>query len=671
MMSRRCVLACWILLSGLLGLLFLYGENDYTELAFSHESGFYDEAFELSLYAPKGTEIYYTLDGSEPDEKAIKYTEPILIGDASQRENVYSMRTDVSAGFMAEEIAMYSTMDLGYAAPDYLIDKCTIVRAAFLDADGSFSESRTESYFVGYGEKKGYDGLQIISIVTEPENLFDDDNGIYVLGRINDVYMDNIQDTWNGAYWWLWDANYHQRGFSWERAATIQLFDVDRRLLLNQGCGIRIQGGATRGLLPRSMNLYAREQYDDRERFYADLFDSGYMADTITLFAGGNDRTAKLRDMIIAQLVSKRDFATMHFMPYAMFLDGEYWGVYWLTEKYDAAFLSYYYGIGNDNVIMIKNQGLAEGEQSDYAIYEEMMAYMAGMDFSIQGDYENACQMIDMQSFIDYYATEIYIARHADWPGMNEALWRSREIQEGEFEDGKWRWMLFDVNSGGISAGLSAVDTIQMTKEASEMFGNLCYNDNFRRQFVITFMDIANTCFRKEDVEAIIEEYMALMAEPMDLHIRRFFGMDDIERFIDAVADIQAFFDNRYSYIVQYLKEDFGLTGSLVPVEIEINDAAAGSVTVNTAELAFEDDVIWNGEYYTDFPITLKANPKEGYHFVRWEANAPEWDICGDSMSGIGEDSYVGPISYEEDCIEAYLTQQGLSVKAVFEKNNR
>ena len=34
---------------------------------FSVEAGFYEEAFELVLTAPEGTEIYYTLDGSEPD----------------------------------------------------------------------------------------------------------------------------------------------------------------------------------------------------------------------------------------------------------------------------------------------------------------------------------------------------------------------------------------------------------------------------------------------------------------------------------------------------------------------------------------------------------------------------------------------------------------------------
>lgn len=246
MRNRRIVLLYLIVLCGVLGLLFLENDREYTELAFSAESGFYEEPFELTIYAPIGTEIYYTLDGSEPDENAIKYTGPITIEDATDASNRYSMRTDVTAGYMPELIDKYNT-DLvppGYAAPDYNIDKCTVVRAAYVDEDGSFSEVATRNYFVGYDEKAGYDGLNIISIVTEPDHLFDHDTGIYVLGRTHDEQF-NVEAA--RSHWWKWAANYHQRGREWERIANIQIFDTERTLLVDQECGIRIQGGASRG----------------------------------------------------------------------------------------------------------------------------------------------------------------------------------------------------------------------------------------------------------------------------------------------------------------------------------------------------------------------------------------------------------------------------------------
>lgn len=79
-----------------LGLLIIR-EDIYSELTFSKESGFYEDTFNLELYAPKGAEIYYTLDESVPDENAIKYTKPIVISDATEKANIHCIRDDLTA----------------------------------------------------------------------------------------------------------------------------------------------------------------------------------------------------------------------------------------------------------------------------------------------------------------------------------------------------------------------------------------------------------------------------------------------------------------------------------------------------------------------------------------------------------------------------------------------
>lgn len=57
---------------------------------FSHQSGFYEDAFLLKLYADFGETIYYTLDGSEPTENSLVYNGPILIEEVSSQPNVYN-----------------------------------------------------------------------------------------------------------------------------------------------------------------------------------------------------------------------------------------------------------------------------------------------------------------------------------------------------------------------------------------------------------------------------------------------------------------------------------------------------------------------------------------------------------------------------------------------------
>ena len=631
-MNRRFVLTCLLTICGLLGFLIL-AENDNvpTELVFSRESGFYETPFQLELHAPIGTDIYYTLDGSVPDENAILYSEPILIDDASSHENVHCMRTDVVwRSFTTSDIMDNGSIDSIYKVPDYLIDKCSVVRAAYKDADGNFSKVKTASYFIDFNHKRGYDGVNILSISTDPCNLFDYETGIY-------VFPFGLRQT----------ANYMESGMDWERNASIQIFNTERELLLNQDCGIRIQGGVNRERLPKGLNLYAREQYSGSERFYVDLFDTNYIADAVTLFTSGEDAMSTCRDVLASRLASGRNFATMHYKPYVMFLDGEYWGFYWLTEKYDDVYFEHYYGVNDNNVVMIKAFTLAEGNESDYALYEDMMEYISTTDLSIPEHYARACELIDIQSFIDYYATEIYLSHNRDWPYYNEGLWRVRQTGNGRYEDGKWRWFLYDVNCALVHPSL---DTLSITLDTSDMFSSLCQNEDFKRQFIITFMDIANTVFAKDKVDHAISECIDQMQLPMETHLKRFFAFENGKRYQEEMDYIQNFFDTRRQYITHYLKDDFKLTGTLAPVTIEITNTNAGTIIINTASITFDENCLWNGEYYTDYPISLTAIAQDGYQFVGWENE--DGSRTGGSAS-----------------MEINLDESGVRIKAIFEKN--
>lgn len=636
MMSRKCALLCLLLICGTLCVLLLCDNYCPEELCFSRESGFYEEPFELELSAPFGEKIYYTLDGSVPDENAFLYTTPIFIDDATSQPNVHSVRTDL-------------VDDPQYKLPDYPVEKCTIVRAASRNADGNFGEVKTESYFVGYDEKAGYQDMNVMSIVTAPENLFDYDTGIYVLGR---KYDNNLDEDGNP----LWEnANSYNHGIEWERPVDIQIFSTERDVLLRQSCGVRIQGGSSRAYLPKSLNLYARDNYSLATRFYTDLFGTGYMADTVTLTAGGQDAIVKFRDMLVSTLSKDKNFSTMNYEPYVMFLNGEYWGAYWLTERYTDTYLSYYYGVDADNIIMMKNNKLTRESEEDWAVYSSMLNYLQDTDFTIAENYESLCYTIDLRSYIDYYATEIYIGT-VDWPGTNEAFWRARIPAEKavgavNFEDGRWRWMLFDVNTGSLRKRVLEQDTLGSAMRSSSAFRNLCKSDAFKRQFTLTSMDLANETFSVQNTERVIEEWLALMREPLEVHLRRFYGEEELYRFDEEVADIQAFIRGRKPYAAQYLKENFGLEGCLAPVEIEMPDMAAGQITLNTITPTFDEQGKWKGEYFTDYPVTISAAANEGYRFAGWEISA------GQEKETIAETS-----------LELEIPVNGLHVKAVFER---
>jgi len=530
------------------------------ELHFSHESGFYDEDFFLSISSDVEGRIYYTLDGSEPGLDSYEYTEPLHIYDATKNENVYALRTDVSTIFRDDLLQIYSTnpKECSYVIPDYNIDKAMIVRAVVYYDETNHSDVKSATYFIGFDEKTGYEGVNTLSIITDPNNLFNYDTGIYVTGKTFDEYWaSRVDSELEGrdleGIWW--PANYRNRGIEWERPAVCQFFNEDKELILSQSCGIRTHGGVSRGMYPRSLNLYAREEYDRNERFMRCLFDSNFWASTVTLTQGGGDNIAKLDDYLFADLVEGLNVSTMDFKPYVMFLDGEYWGVYWLTEKYDKEYISYHYGVYDENVIMIKNWQIEEGEDEEFEIYEEMYDTCAELDLTVDENYEEVCELIDIDSYIDYYASMLYVARQGDWPGGNYALWRTRETEMGQYGDCKWRWMVFDMNSECMSSDLIYADSIEAAMDKDPMFKNMMTNDEFRIALVERIYELQDTVFEVERVNKIIDEHIEVMQEAIKVDMKRFYGTDSIESYQNIVEDVRRFFVGRNESIDGILKQ--------------------------------------------------------------------------------------------------------------------
>jgi len=522
--------------------MFYGGENSIeSSIIFSKKSGFYEEAFYLKIYAPSD-EVYYTLDGSEPTKESEKYKSKILIEDATKNENIYSSREDVCGSFQTEEPL--------HKVPNYLVDKCTIIRVAYYDRDGNRSDVETRSYFVDFEEKSGYEDVNVVAVTTDPENLFSDEKGIYVLGDTFTEYKKE-NDPSNHNYY-RWGANYLNRGKEWEREADIQIFDERKELVLSQIVGIRIQGGVSRGLLPKSLNFYARNEYGDNRMRY-DFFDTGYYPQRVTLSGGGNDYYGKMLDRLGADLTKECEFCTMNYEPYILFLNGEYWGYYHLTEKYDEHYIEYYYDINQENVVIVKGNKIEVGTEDDYTLYEDMKNFVEHADMTVEQNYQIACELLDMESFIDYFAAEIYMARQVDWPSANFALWRSKSVSDKPYEDGKWRWMLFDVNTSAFYSGNEDHDTLAYVLEESAMFANLSKNDVFKAAFSKRILEMADTIFAPELVNDKINEYETLMAEPMEKNHQRFFGMNN-EMFYERADRMKRFAILRKPYVENMLE---------------------------------------------------------------------------------------------------------------------
>lgn len=622
-------------------------------VAFGTKSGFYDNDIELTLTASDPEcFIFYTTDGSDPDMNSQFYTGPIKITNRSSQKNDLSAEKDISP---SNDHVVSSRVTKG-----------TVIKAAAFRSDGSRGDISFGSYFVGIDRQKLYGDVPIISVAIRKEYLFDHETGIYVLGAKHEEWLAEDPNNKN-LDGWMHQGNYSERGKEWERRAGVELIEADGSVGFSQDLGVRIKGGASRGEAQKSLKFIAREEYGKKSVKYEMIPDNMRSDGTGTVdkyksFAirnGGNDcNFARLRDPFLQYMVKDRDFEIQGSRVCVAFINGEYWGMYTIRDDYTDNYFENNYPIKDDNVILVKRGELEEGEEGDLDLFNDMVSFINSNDMSVGENYRKASEMLDMQSFADFAAFEIYINNEDGLfkNNNNWRLWRARTPDSScEQADGRWRVAVYDTDfSTGIYSGDKAVRQSLLGTAMNgrnfdrdsfqRIFSSLCANGDFKKMFANALLDIRNYNFDSGRVVSELGTFSADYIKLMPATYARF-GPDyiwDKNHTANQIGQLRNYLIKRYSFMPGNVQDNLEL-GEIHKAEIYTGD---GNIIANNSELKAGSH--FTACYLSECPVTLTAKAPEGKRFVRWE-------ISGITAGDTSSETIT--LSITSDC----------TVKAVFE----
>ena len=478
------------------------------DVVFSHEHGFYDEPFSLTIDADvEGDAVLrYTLNGTEPTEASEVYdgTPLTISGTTIVRAAIFDgdlCLTPVTTAtyLFINDILKQSNTPKGY--PDTWGRYCQISGTA--QADYEMDPEMTNDPTLRPKIIEGLQSLPVLSIVTDPDNLFSHEN-------------DSVR---GGIYIFPGPPVGDDTGHGWTRPASVELIESplsSRNDTIENGfsvgCGLRLHGGHGRlaEKNPKhSFRLVFKEKYgpktlkyplfgDDQPAKFDQLVLRCHFGNSWQHWDENNRKKAQYtRDVWARRMQNRLGRTSVNALYVNLFLNGMYWGLYNIAERVDDQFGKDHIGGEKAGVDVIKIEesggnhiensegtlgawqrmtrlaGIVGGSNSSFLTGEGTLITSPDEAYSALSD-----SLLDIPAFIDYMLINQY-GGNTDWDHHNWYALRSSGADSKGF-----RFLCWDTEIIEENVQENTLNKNNGNSYPTGIFHNLLNNENFARQYL-------------------------------------------------------------------------------------------------------------------------------------------------------------------------------------------
>lgn len=405
-------------------------------------------------------DIHYTLDGSRPTAASPLYSKPIALTATA------------------------------------------IVRAVCIKKDKLISPVATATYILGVSHT-----IPVVSVTLNPDDLFSNATGIYAEGPNAEAEEPHL------------GANYWQ---DWEKNAHVELFDGDKGF--SYDCGIRIFGSYSRSRPKKSFTIRFRERYGKKNIHY-DLFADGHKEKykSFVLRSGSQDDIGVMaRDEFFTALMARQSpsLHVQRYRPVALYLNGEYWGLYYIREKVNDQFVARHLGVKSSSVSLIEGVSLVKSGSIDD--YTQVKNYAATHDLRDDKAYDYVASKINIQSLIDYKIAEYYSGNQ---DVANIRFFRTTDTGA----DTRWHWIYYDLDWGFYyTTPLHYYISASATRESglpiepfNVIIDRILQNPRGRELFLQRWAHHRSVTFSQENALTLFDGIIAAIRPEMERNCKR------------------------------------------------------------------------------------------------------------------------------------------------------
>ena len=489
----------------------------------------------------------------------------------------------------------------------FIIDATTTFRFRLFQEGYLPSQVITRSYI--YKDKDYV--LPIISVVTDPVNLYDDSLGIYVRG-VNGRTGNGQSSPCN------WNMD-------WERPVNIEYITPEGEMMLNQEADMEMCGGWSRAWTPHSFKIKANKVYEGLNYLPYQVFpDKAHLKHkTWQIRNGGNDTDSRIKDAALQEIVhsSGLDVDGQECQPVVHFINGQFMGMLNIREPNNKHFVEANYGLDDDEIDQFEmspdsNYVQKCGTDESFSHWHELSA-----DAANSATYEEICNMVDIDEYINYMAIELYLGG-TDWPQNNIKGFKPRR------EGGKFRFVLFDLdgalattNSFSIFEDKQYNHTFDLIYDTGErmtgeikwvtIFLNMLQNEEFRKKFIDTYCLVAGSVFTPERCDSIIDKMATRTESTLSYEGKSpWWTANSLKSNLSGRQ--QSMINSLRSYYRMNLsdveEQKVSLSANIPEARILLNDM---QVPTNR----------FDGSLFA--PVTLKAEAPAGFRFAGWASLNP------------------------------------------------